>query len=51
LPNNVLFDCYDRAGRGDKEINGIKIITPGKALKTDTAYTKQNAKSFDEGLP
>ncbi len=32
---------YDRGGRGKKEIRGVKILTPGKALKKDTAYEKR----------
>jgi IS5 family transposase len=38
LPKEMI---YDRAARGTKEIKGVKILTPGKALKTDTAYTKR----------
>jgi IS5 family transposase len=31
---------YDRGGRGDKEINGVKISTPKPPLKRDTQYQK-----------
>jgi len=33
--------AYDRGGKGRAEINGVKIITPGKAKAHDTAYQKQ----------
>ena len=33
--------AYDRAGRGRAEINGVKIITPGRPKAHDTAYQKQ----------
>jgi len=32
---------YDRGGRGKAQINGVKISTPGKPLKKDTAYQKR----------
>lgn len=32
---------YDRGGRGQKEINGVKISTPNKPLKRDSAYQKR----------
>ena len=32
---------YDRGGRGKKQINDTLISTPGKPLKTDTAYQKR----------
>lgn len=38
LPNEVV---YDRGGKGKKEINGVKILTPDKPKKTDTAYMKK----------
>jgi IS5 family transposase len=38
--------AYDRGGRGKKEINGIKIMTPDKPKKTDTAYQKQKKRSI-----
>jgi len=37
LPEEI---AYDRGGRGRKEIHGVKILTPGKPLKTDTPYQK-----------
>ena len=37
LPQEVV---YDRGGRGKKEIKGVKISTPGRANKTDSAYQK-----------
>jgi len=37
LPEEI---AYDRGGRGRKEIHGVKILTPGKPLKTDTPYRK-----------
>ena len=33
--------AYDRAGRGRAEINGVKIITPGRPKAHDTVYQKQ----------
>ena len=30
--------AYDRGGRGAKEVMGVKVITPGKPKKSDTAY-------------
>jgi IS5 family transposase len=33
--------AYDRAGKGKAEINGVKIITPSPAKKSDTSYQKQ----------
>jgi IS5 family transposase len=38
LPEELV---YDRAGRGAQAIKGVKILTPSKPLKTDTAYAKQ----------
>jgi transposase, IS5 family len=32
---------YDRGGRGQSEINGVKIATPTKPLKRDSHYQKQ----------
>ena len=32
---------YDRAGRVRKEINGVRIITPGRPKAHDTVYQKQ----------
>jgi len=37
LPEEI---AYDRGGRGRKEIRGVKILTPGKPLKSDTPYQK-----------
>jgi len=37
-PKEVI---YDRGGRGQRQINGVKISTPGKPLKKDTAYQKR----------
>jgi len=31
---------YDRGGRGQKQINGVEISTPGKSLKGDSQYTR-----------
>jgi IS5 family transposase len=39
--------AYDRGGKGKAEIKGVKIITPSKPRKTDTAYQKrQKRKKF-----
>ncbi len=38
LPKEII---YDRGGKGRAEIKGVKILTPGKAKKTDTPYQKQ----------
>jgi IS5 family transposase len=38
LPKEII---YDRGGKGRKEIKGVKILTPDKAKKTDSAYQKQ----------
>lgn len=38
LPEELV---YDRGGKGAKEINGVKILTPGKPKKSDTNYQKQ----------
>jgi IS5 family transposase len=38
LPKELI---YDRGGKGKSEIKGVKILTPGKAQKTDTPYQKQ----------
>lgn len=38
LPQEIV---YDRGGRGKAEIMGVKISTPSKPLKKDTAYAKQ----------
>ena len=32
---------YDRGGKGKSEIKDVKIVIPGKPLKTDTNYQKQ----------
>ena len=32
---------YDKGGRGKTQIKGVKISTPGKPLKKDTAYQKR----------
>ena len=32
---------YDRGGNGQSQIKGVKILTPGKAKKTDSHYQKQ----------
>jgi len=37
LPKELI---YDRAGKGKREIKGVKILTPDKAKKTDTPYQK-----------
>jgi len=37
LPEEVV---YDRGGKGEKEILGVKILTPSKPHKTDTPYQK-----------
>lgn len=33
--------AYDRGGRGASEIMGVKVITPGKPKKSDTAYDRK----------
>lgn len=33
--------AYDRGGRGAKEVIGVKVITPGKPRKSDTAYDRK----------
>jgi len=38
LPEEVV---YDRGGRGQKEIKGVKISTPGRSSKRDNAYQKR----------
>ena len=38
-PKEVI---YDRGGRGKTMINGVKISTPSKPFKRDTAYQKQS---------
>lgn len=38
LPQELV---YDRGGRGRSEIKGVKISTPGKPKKKDTAYEKR----------
>jgi len=38
LPDTL---AYDRGGRGAKELMGIKVITPGKPRKSDTAYERK----------
>jgi IS5 family transposase len=37
LPKELI---YDRGGRGVSEIKGVRILTPKKPLKTDSAYIK-----------
>lgn len=37
LPQELV---YDRGGRGEKEILGVKILTPSKPKKNDTPYQK-----------
>lgn len=44
LPKELV---YDRGGKGKTEIHGVKILTPDKAKKHDTAYNKrQKRKKF-----
>ncbi len=38
LPDTLV---YDRGGRGAKEVMGVKVITPGKPKKSDTAYERK----------
>ena len=38
LPEELI---YDRGGKGKSEIKDVKIVIPGKPLKTDTNYQKQ----------
>jgi IS5 family transposase len=38
LPQEVV---YDRAGKGEKEICGVKISTPGKPRRYDTSYQRR----------
>lgn len=44
MENNLDFKpdevVYDRGGRGNKEINGVRISTPAKPLKKDNAYAR-----------
>lgn len=42
LPLEVV---YDRGGRGEKEIRGVKISTPSKPRKTDSQYQKQKKRT------
>jgi len=42
LPEEVV---YDRGGRGQKEINGVSIVTPDKPLKRDSQYQKQKKRN------
>ena len=39
LPDELV---YDRGGKGQAEIKGVKIIIPSPAKKRDTAYQKQS---------
>jgi IS5 family transposase len=36
---------YDRGGKGESEINGVKIIIPSPPKKTDTQYQKQTKRT------
>ena len=38
LPKEII---YDRGGKGKSHVKGVKILTPGKAGKADTAYQKR----------
>jgi IS5 family transposase len=38
LPGEIV---YDRGGKGQSQIMGVKISTPSKPLKRDSAYQKQ----------
>ena len=38
LPEELV---YDRGGKGQKEIRGVKISTPNKPLKSDSVYEKR----------
>jgi IS5 family transposase len=38
LPKEVV---YDRGGKGKSQVRGVKILTPDKPKKTDTAYQKR----------
>ena len=38
LPKELV---YDRGGRGQREIHGVRIITPAKAKKNDTPNQRQ----------
>jgi IS5 family transposase len=38
LPDEII---YDRGGKGRKEINGVKILTPDKPKKSDSRYEQQ----------
>jgi IS5 family transposase len=38
LPKELI---YDRGGKGKSQVRGVKILTPDKAQKTDTAYQKR----------
>ena len=45
MKTNLDFEVeevvYDRGGRGQKEIRGVKISTPNKPLKRDSVYEKR----------
>lgn len=38
LPKELI---YDRGGKGQNQIKGVRIVTPDKAKKTDSNYCKQ----------
>jgi IS5 family transposase len=38
LPKELI---YDRGGKGKSQVRGVKILTPDKAKKTDSAYQKR----------
>ena len=38
LPKEIV---YDRGGKGKSQVKGVKILTPDKPKKTDTAYQKR----------
>jgi IS5 family transposase len=42
LPRELV---YDRGGKGNKEINGVQIITPSKPKKSDTPYQRHQQRS------
>ena len=47
LPQEVV---YDRGGKGEREICGVKISTPGKPKKNDKSYEKRRKREkFDGG--
>lgn len=42
LPKELI---YDRGGKGATHLKGVRITTPGKPKKTDSAYTKRKTRA------